>query len=155
MSLLFQFFDEICVCVFLLCVIGCKVVWDQCCLNQVKGDWWVLCLFYGEKIVLFYVDDQKGFYYCFGCYVKGDVLIFLCEVEGMSFMEVVELMVLEVGLQMFECDFCVVECVDCCIELVEVMEQVVCWFWMQFGMGVVEEVCVYLKWCGFDGVVVE
>lgn len=86
---------------------------------------WVLCFFYYEKIVFFYVDDGKGFYYCFGCYVKGDMFKFVQEIENVGFMEVVKIFVDEVGMQMFDCDFCVQEKVDCYSQFVEVMEQVV------------------------------
>lgn len=43
--------------------------------------------------MFFYVDDCKGYYYCFGCYVKGDVIFFVKDIENVGFMEVVEIFV--------------------------------------------------------------
>ena len=84
MSLPPQFLDEIRARVPLSRVIGRKVVWDLRRSNQAKGDWWAPCPFHGEKTASFHVDDQKGFYYCFGCHAKGDALTFLREAEGME-----------------------------------------------------------------------
>ncbi|MTH63470.1 DNA primase [Paracoccus shanxieyensis] len=155
MSLPPQFLDEIRARVPLSRVIGRKVVWDQRRSNQAKGDWWAPCPFHGEKTASFHVDDQKGFYYCFGCHAKGDALTFLREAEGMSFMEAVELMASEAGLQMPERDPRAAERADRRTELVEVMEQAVRWFRMQLGMGVAEEARAYLKRRGLDGAAAE
>lgn len=38
-----------------------------------------LCPFHGEKTPSFSVDDEKGFYYCFGCKATGDVIRFVQE----------------------------------------------------------------------------
>ncbi|SMO54835.1 DNA primase [Paracoccus laeviglucosivorans] len=155
MSLPPQFLDEIRARVPLSRVIGRKVVWDQRRSNQAKGDWWAPCPFHGEKTASFHVDDQKGFYYCFGCHAKGDALTFLREAEGMSFMDAVELMASEAGLQMPERDPRAVERADRRTELVEVMEQAVRWYRMQLGMGVAEDARAYLKRRGLDGAAAE
>ena len=84
-----SFLDEIRARVPLSRVIGRKVVWDLRRSNQAKGDWWAPCPFHGEKTASFHVDDQKGFYYCFGCHAKGDALNFLREAEGLDFIEAV------------------------------------------------------------------
>ena len=104
MSLPPQFLDEIRARVPLSRVIGRKVVWDLRRSNQAKGDWWAPCPFHGEKTASFHVDDQKGFYYCFGCHAKGDALTFLREAEGLGFIEAVELLAAEAGLPMPERD---------------------------------------------------
>ena len=90
MSLPPQFLDEIRARVPLSRVIGRKVVWDLRRSNQAKGDWWAPCPFHGERTASFHVDDQKGFYYCFGCHAKGDALTFLKDTENLSFLEAVE-----------------------------------------------------------------
>ncbi|WP_199261730.1 DNA primase [Paracoccus binzhouensis] len=150
MSLPPQFLDEIRARVPLSRVIGRKVVWDLRRSNQAKGDWWAPCPFHGEKTASFHVDDQKGFYYCFGCHAKGDALTFLREAEGMGFLEAVELLASEAGLQMPERDPRQVQRADRRTELVEVMEQAVRWFRMQLGMGVAEQARAYLAQRGLD-----
>lgn len=150
MSLPPQFLDEIRARVPLSRVVGRKVVWDLRRSNQAKGDWWAPCPFHGEKTASFHVDDQKGFYYCFGCHAKGDALTFLREAEGLGFMEAVEMLASEAGLPMPERDPRQVQRADRRTELVEVMEQAVRWFRMQLGMGAAEEARGYLTRRGLD-----
>ena len=150
MSLPPQFLDEIRARVPLSRVIGRKVTWDLRRSNQAKGDWWAPCPFHGEKTASFHVDDQKGFYYCFGCHAKGDALTFLREVEGLGFIEAVAVLASEAGLQMPERDPRQAERADRRSELVEVMEQAVRWFCMQLGMGAAETARAYLARRGLD-----
>lgn len=150
MSLPPQFLDEIRARVPLSRVIGRKVVWDLRRSNQAKGDWWAPCPFHGEKTASFHVDDQKGFYYCFGCNAKGDALTFLREAEGLGFIEAVELLAAEAGLPMPERDPRQTQRADRRTELVEVMEQAVRWYRMQLGMGVAEAARDYLARRGLD-----
>ena len=98
------FLDEIRNRVPISRVIGKKVVWDLRKSNQARGDWWAPCPFHQEKSASFHCDDQKGFYYCFGCQAKGDALSFLREADGLEFMEAVKLLAAEAGLQMPEPD---------------------------------------------------
>ncbi|MFH2009694.1 MAG: DNA primase [bacterium] len=48
-----------------------------------------LCPFHSEKTPSFIVNPDRQSYYCFGCHEKGDVIGFLMNIEGKSFMEVV------------------------------------------------------------------
>ncbi|MFO1164719.1 MAG: DNA primase [Paracoccus sp. (in: a-proteobacteria)] len=150
MSLPPQFLDEIRARVPLSRVIGRKVVWDLRRSNQAKGDWWAPCPFHGEKTASFHVDDQKGFYYCFGCHAKGDALTFLREAEGMGFIEAVELLASEAGLQMPERDPRATERADRRTLLVEVMEQATRWFRLQLQSGAAADARAYLVRRGLD-----
>ena len=85
-------------------VVGRKVSWDLKKSNQSKGDMWAPCPFHQEKTASFHVDDQKGFYYCFGCHAKGDAISFVKETENVNFIEAVEILAKEAGLQMPEQD---------------------------------------------------
>ncbi|MBP8932746.1 MAG: DNA primase, partial [Paracoccus sp.] len=150
MSLPPQFLDEIRARVPLSRVIGRKVVWDLRRSNQAKGDWWAPCPFHGEKTASFHVDDQKGFYYCFGCHAKGDALTFLREAEGMNFIEAVELLASEAGLPMPERDPRQAERADRRTGLVDVMEQAARWFRLQLQGGAAAEARAYLARRGLD-----
>ncbi len=44
-----------------------------------------LCPFHNEKSPSFSVNDENGFFHCFGCGVSGDVFKFLCEIESLDF----------------------------------------------------------------------
>ena len=135
MSITPAFLDELRNRVPVSRIVGKKVTWDLHRSNQAKGDWWAPCPFHGEKTASFHVDDQKGFYYCFGCHAKGDALTFLREAEGLNFIEAVELLASEAGLQMPERDPRQAERADRRSELVEVMEQATRWFRMQLQTG--------------------
>lgn len=49
-----------------------------------------LCPFHGEKTPSFSVNAEEGFYYCFGCQVKGDAITFVREKEQLDFAAAVE-----------------------------------------------------------------
>jgi DNA primase len=61
---------------------------------------WAPCPFHQEKTASFHVDDRKGFYYCFGCHAKGDIVSFVQETENVGFMEAVELLARDAGMAM-------------------------------------------------------
>ena len=49
-----------------------------------------LCPFHSEKTPSFTVNDDKGFYHCFGCGAHGDVIGFTMRAESLSFPEAIE-----------------------------------------------------------------
>lgn len=49
-----------------------------------------LCPFHQEKSPSFTINDQKGFYHCFGCGAHGDVLRFVMEYERLEFRDAAE-----------------------------------------------------------------
>ena len=100
MSLPPGFLDDLRSRVTLSAVVGRAVTWDLRKSNRAKGDWWAPCPFHQEKTASFHVDDRKGFYYCFGCHAKGDALTFLKEQGNLSFLEAVEVLAREAGMQM-------------------------------------------------------
>lgn len=56
-----------------------------------KGkDLWALCPFHKEKKASFSVQFKKGFYKCFGCNAKGNVITFLMKHQGISFLEAIK-----------------------------------------------------------------
>lgn len=61
-----------------------------------------LCPFHNEKTPSFTVSEDKGFYHCFGCGAHGDVISFEMQANNRPFMEAVELLAGEAGLQMPE-----------------------------------------------------
>lgn len=81
-------------------VAGRKVMWDQRKSNPAKGDFWAPCPFHQEKTPSFHVDDRKGFYYCFGCHAKGDMITFVKDTDNVSFIEAVEILAREAGVEM-------------------------------------------------------
>ena len=63
-----------------------------------------LCPFHGEKSPSFSVSPTKQFYHCFGCGASGDAIKFLTEYTGASFIEAVNDLAQQFGLQVPEED---------------------------------------------------
>ena len=57
-----------------------------------------LCPFHKEKTPSFTVNEEKGFYHCFGCGAHGSVFDFVMQAEGLSFPEAVEKLAGEAGI---------------------------------------------------------
>ncbi|MEM8579240.1 MAG: DNA primase [Pseudomonadota bacterium] len=135
MSLPPGFLDELRGRLSLTDVVGRKVMWDQRKSNQGKGDMWAPCPFHHEKTASFHVDDRKGFYYCFGCHAKGDAISFVRETENVGFMEAVEILAGEAGMQMPARDPKAKEKADRRTQLADVMEMAVQHFRLQLKTG--------------------
>ena len=67
-------------------------------LRKQGAEWAGLSPFTNEKTPSFFVNDQKGFYHCFSSGKHGDVISFLQEVQGLSFLEAVTRLAEEAGL---------------------------------------------------------
>jgi len=66
--------------------------------REMKG----CCPFHNEKSPSFFVNDDKGFYHCFGCGAHGDVIRFVVESEGLGFIDAVKSLAAEAGLELPE-----------------------------------------------------
>ncbi len=58
-----------------------------------------LCPFHEEKTPSFHVHPERGFFYCFGCHVGGDVIKFVQMISGRSFMESVRDLASRAGIE--------------------------------------------------------
>ncbi|SIN82073.1 DNA primase [Vannielia litorea] len=150
MSLPPGFLDELRTRLSLSDVVGRKVMWDRKKSNQGKGDMWAPCPFHHEKTASFHVDDKQGYYYCFGCHAKGDAISFVRETENVGFMEAVEILAGEAGMQMPARDPRAQEKADATTRLTEVMEQAVQWFRLQLKTAAGAEARDYLSRRGLD-----
>ncbi|MEL6519073.1 MAG: CHC2 zinc finger domain-containing protein, partial [Pseudomonadota bacterium] len=145
MSLPPGFLDELRGRLSIAQVAGRKVMWDTRKSNQGKGDMWAPCPFHQEKTASFHVDDRKGYYYCFGCHAKGDAISFVRETENVGFMEAVEILAREAGMQMPARDPKAQEKADHRTLLGEVMEQAVQHYRLQLKTGAAAEAREYLQ----------
>ncbi len=80
-----EFLDEIRLRVSLSDVIARRVP-----LTRKGREFSGLCPFHKEKTPSFTVNDEKGFFHCFGCGAHGDVIGFEMRMDGLSFPEAVE-----------------------------------------------------------------
>jgi len=144
MSLPNGFLDELRTRVTLSSVVGKKVTWDMRKSNLAKGDFWAPCPFHQEKSASFHVDDRKGFYYCFGCHAKGDAVTFVKESENLGFMEAVEVLAREAGMQMPARDPQAAQRADRRTELAQVMDEAVKFYRLQLKTAAGAEARTYL-----------
>jgi DNA primase len=63
---------------------------EHVALRRVGQRWVALCPFHTEKSPSFSLNAQEGYFYCFGCSAKGDVITFIREIEHLDFVEAVE-----------------------------------------------------------------
>ncbi len=58
------------------------------------------CPFHSEKTpsCIVYANTQDPHFYCFGCHVGGDVITFLMKIEGVSYIEAVEMLAENAGM---------------------------------------------------------
>ena len=57
------------------------------------------CPFHGEKSPSFYVNPQKNIYHCFGCSVGGNAISFLRDYENLTFIEAVDELSKQTGIE--------------------------------------------------------
>lgn len=155
MSLPPGFLDELRTRLSIGQVVGRKVMWDQRKSNQGKGDLWAPCPFHQEKSASFHVDDRKGYYYCFGCHAKGDAISFVRETENVGFMEAVQILAGEAGMQMPARDPKAQEKADRRTQLAEVMEMAVQFYRLQLNTGAGADAQTYLAGRGLTGAALE
>jgi DNA primase len=75
-----------------------QVVQEHVSLKKAGATYKGLCPFHGEKTPSFHVNQEKGFFHCFGCGVGGDVIKFVELHERVGFMDAVRLLAQKFGL---------------------------------------------------------
>jgi len=71
---------------------------EHLALRRVGTRWVGLCPFHTEKSPSWSLNAELGFYYCFGCGAKGDVITFVREMEHLDFVEAVERLATRAGV---------------------------------------------------------
>lgn len=69
-------------------------------LDKKGKNYWACCPFHNEKTPSFAINEDEGYYHCFGCGVTGDVIKFIESYEGISFYEAVRMLANNAGLSM-------------------------------------------------------
>jgi DNA primase len=75
-----------------------RVVQDYVSLRKAGTKFKGLCPFHSEKTPSFTVDQEKGFFHCFGCHAGGDVFKFLELQEKVTFPEAVRMLSQKFGV---------------------------------------------------------
>jgi DNA primase len=91
-------------------------------------EWKACCPFHNEKTPSFTVNDDKGFYHCFGCGAHGDAIRFLTDHRGLPFMDAVKELAAKAGMDVPAPDPRARERAERTASLTEVMAAVQKWF---------------------------
>src|SRR5690242_783359 len=99
-------------------------------------EWKACCPFHNEKTPSFTVNDDKGFYHCFGCGAHGDAIRFLTDHRGMPFMDAVKELAAKAGMDVPAPDPQAKERADRAASLTDVMAEVAKYYSEQLnGLG--------------------
>ncbi len=74
-------------------------------LRPVSGRWMGVCPFHQETKPSMSVNEEEGFFYCFGCQASGDVIDFYQRINGLEFKEALELLADEAGVELEKVKF--------------------------------------------------
>ena len=113
------------------------------------------CPFHNEKSPSFTVNDDKGFYHCFGCGAHGDAIRWLTDQRGLAFMDAVKELAGEAGLELPAMDPRAAEKAEQRQGLDEVMVAAQAWFVERLRSDEGAAARKYLAGRGFAPAVVE
>jgi len=145
MSLSTAFLDELRARTVLSAVISPSVK-----LLRAGREWKACCPFHNEKTPSFTVNDDKGFYHCFGCGAHGDAIRFLTDNRGMQFMDAVRELAAKAGLEVPAPDPKARERAERAATLTGVMGEVAKWYAEQLNGIAGADARDYLKHRGID-----
>lgn len=74
------------------------VIGGRIALKKTGKNWSALCPFHDEKSPSFTVNDDKQFYYCFGCGASGNVIGFVMDFDRVEFPQAVRSIGVSLGL---------------------------------------------------------
>lgn len=118
-----RFIDELRARVSIADVVGAKVK-----LTKKGREYQGLCPFHNEKTPSFTVNEAKGFYHCFGCGAHGDIIKFEMEANGLPFIDALQKLAHQAGLQMPKLTAQDKEKADERKSLYDIMESACCFF---------------------------
>jgi DNA primase len=103
------------------------------------------CPFHNEKTPSFYVNDDKGFYHCFGCSAHGDAIRWMTDQRGLGFMDAVKELADAAGMEVPAPDPRAAEKAERGNALYDVMTAAQDWFVERLGGIEGAEARAYLK----------
>jgi len=119
-------------------------------LQRAGREWKACCPFHKEKTPSFYVNDEKGFWHCFGCGVHGDAIRWLTDARGLPFMDAVKELADAAGMEVPAADPRAQEKAERAAGLYDVMEAAQKWFEEQLGGLEGAEARAYLETRGIS-----
>lgn len=108
------------------------------------------CPFHNEKSPSFTVNDEKGFYHCFGCGAHGDAIRWMTDHQGLPFMDAVKELAAETGMDVPAPDPRAAKAAEKRDSLHDVMAAAQAWFVHNLSSAEGETARAYLAKRGFD-----
>ena len=124
-------------------------------LTKAGHEWKACCPFHDEKSPSFTVNDTKGFYHCFGCGAHGDVIRWMTDQRGLSFMDAVKELASEAGMEVPAPDPRAAEAAEKRDSLHDVMAAAQAWFAERLASDEGAKARAYLATRGFNARTVE
>ena len=128
MSLSPQFLDELSARTSLSALVGKTVK-----LHKAGREHNGCCPFHNEKTPSFYVNDDKGFYHCFGCSAHGDAIRWMTDQRGLPFIDAVKELAQAAGMEMPAQDRRAAQKAERAKGLHDAMGDAAAWFTEQLG----------------------
>ncbi|WP_414009654.1 DNA primase [Sphingorhabdus sp.] len=107
------------------------------------------CPFHNEKSPSFTINDEKGFYHCFGCSAHGDAIRWMTDQRGLSFMDAIKELAAEAGMEVPAPDPKAAQRAEKANSLYDVMTSAQDWFVAQLQSPDGAGARAYLKKRGF------
>ncbi|MBS0254680.1 MAG: DNA primase [Proteobacteria bacterium] len=145
MSLSPQWLDELRARLSLSAVIGRTTR-----LTKAGREFKACCPFHNEKSPSFTVNDEKGFYHCFGCGAHGDVIRWMTDQRGLAFMDAIRELAAEAGMEVPAADPRAAKRAEQEAGLHDVTAAAQAWFVSQLAGAEGERARAYLATRGFD-----
>ncbi|MCC7393330.1 MAG: DNA primase [Sphingomonadaceae bacterium] len=95
MTLTPQWLDELRARTMLSTLIGRSIK-----VTRAGREWKACCPFHDEKTPSFTINDDKGFYHCFGCGAHGDAIRWMTDHRGLSFIDGVKELAATAGMDL-------------------------------------------------------
>ncbi|MFO1260028.1 MAG: DNA primase [Sphingomonadaceae bacterium] len=128
MSLSPQFLDELRARTTLSTLIGKSVK-----VTKAGREYKACCPFHNEKTPSFTINDEKGFYHCFGCGAHGDAIRWMTDQRGLPFMDAVKELADAAGMEVPALDPRAAKKAEAAKGLHEAMAAAQDWFVEQLG----------------------
>ena len=119
-------------------------------LQKAGREYKACCPFHNEKTPSFHVNDEKGFYHCFGCGAHGDAIRWMTDHQGLAFMDAVKELAAEAGMDVPAPDPQAARAAEKRDTLHDVMAAAQEWFRHNLASPEGEAARAYLATRGFD-----
>jgi len=119
-------------------------------LQRAGREWKACCPFHNEKTPSFTINDDKGFYHCFGCGAHGDAIRWMTDQQGLPFMDAVKELAQAAGMEVPQADPRAREKAERASTLHDVMARAEAWFVEELGKAEGAQARAYLKKRGIN-----